>query len=132
MAKGPNQKAKTRTVVFNQDDADRIASAVISIEEGPRYAVGRTADRMPPSNPTVLFKLEGELNPCGWSSGKVARWQKCGEEEGEGEGCGWKIVVVDKESEPVELLDNSQQFHKAKAAYELSGCLLYTSPSPRD
>ena len=59
MSKTSNQLAKTAGVSFNKTDAERIAAAVLSVEDGGRVSMGRNANPNFSLPITKLFIIEG-------------------------------------------------------------------------
>lgn len=110
MSKTSNQLAKTPIVSFNKADAERIAAAVVAIEEGSRISAGRTATPNASSPIAKLFVVTSSVS-CGTMQGTPARWVQC-EEAG---GCGYNIEEI-PEAESVELVDNSMVFHKVSSS----------------
>ena len=104
MSKTSNQLAKTSGVSFNKTDAERIAAAVVAVEDGGRVSLARTATPNPSRVLTKLFIVESSVS-CGKMQGTPARWVEC-ETEG---GCGYNIEEIPR-AESVELVDNSMVF----------------------
>ena len=111
MSKTSNQLAKTSGVTFNKTDAERIASAVVSVEDGARVSSGRTATPNASSPITKLFVVTSSIS-CGTMEGTPARWVQCESNEGE---CGYKVEEI-PEAESVDLVDNSMVFHKVASS----------------
>ena len=115
MSKTSNQLAKTTGIVFNKADAERIASVVMTVEDGGRFSPGRQSGQVFGSPTVRLFTIETAV-PCGTTQGIVSRWVKCDIDGG----CGYKIEEVPG-SESTNLVDLTMVFDKAAAAYKAGG-----------